>query len=181
MAWMKNHGMIPMERDRVYNWVVEHLDKCYRVCSYDLDSKKLGIAYGHCCFFVSIVWDARTKLFSLMQGSDGVHTRFYEYAHKNKYTEFLVEWIKETPWIPVLVDEAVSDDGVFLNFKWSDHYWSYGCSILESKRESIKNAVEDLEELGGSIHPNKKYVVRSRIEIGGRRTATIREWIPKRS
>ena len=21
MAWMKEHGMIPMERDRVYNWV----------------------------------------------------------------------------------------------------------------------------------------------------------------
>lgn len=181
MSWMKNHGMIPMERDRVYNLVVEHLDKCYRVCSYDLDSKKLGVAYGHCCFFVSIVWDARTKLFSLTQGSDGVHTRFYEYAHKNKYTEFLDEWIKETPWIPVLVDEAVSDDGVFLNFKWRDRYWSYGCSILESKRESIKNAVEDLKSSGGSIHPNKKYVVRSRIEIGGRRTATIREWIPKRS
>lgn len=181
MAWMKEHGMIPMERDRVYNWVVKHLDKCYRVCSYDPDSKKLGVAYGHCCFFVSIVWDSRTKRFSLHHGADGVHTEFYEYADKNKYTEFLDEWIKETPWIPVLVDEAVSDDGVFLNFKWSDHYWSYGCSILESKRESIKNAVEDLEELGGSIHPNKKYVVRSRIEVGGRRTATIREWIPKRS
>lgn len=71
--------------------------------------------------------------------------------------------------------------GVFLNFNWRDCYWSYGCSILESKRESIKNALEDLEKSGGSVSPNKKYVVRSRIEKGGRRTATIEEWTPKRS
>lgn len=54
--------------------------------------------------------------------------------------------------------------GVFLNFNWRDCYWSCGCSILESKRESIKNALEDLEKSGGSVSPNKKYVVRSRIE-----------------
>ena len=181
MNWMSDHGMIPMEKDRVYDWIVKHLDKCYRVSSYDPDSKKMGVMYGHCCFFISIIWDARTKRFSLTQGADGVHSKYYEYASKNKYTEFLDEWIKETPWIPVLVDEAVTDDGVFLNFERRDCYWSYGCSILESKRESIKNALEDLEKLGGSIDPKKKYVVRSRIENGGRRTATIREWIPKRS
>lgn len=181
MEWMKNHGMTPMEKDRIYDWVTRHMDKCYRVSSYDTDGKRIGVMYGHCCFFVSILWDARTKRFSLTHGSDGVHSKFYKYVENHKYTEFLDEWLKETPWIPVLVDEAVSCDGVFLNFERRDCYWSYGCSILESKRKTVKNGLEDLEKLGGTVEPGKKYVVRAKISLGGRRTCMIREWIPKKS
>ncbi len=176
--WMNEHNMKPIEKDRVYDWILNHINKCYRVCSYDEYSKKLGVMYGHCCFFVCIIWDARTKRFSLTQGADGIHSKYYEYAEKHKYTEFLDEWLKETPWIPVLVDKAVSNDGVHLNYERRECVWSYGCNILNSKRESVKNGLEDLEKLGGSIDPKKKYIVRMAIS-NGRCSSTIREWIPK--
>ena len=180
VEWMKEHGMVPMEKDRIYDWIVKHIDKCQRVCSYDESKNRLGVQFGHCCFFVCVIWDARTKRFSLSQGSDGIHEEFYQYVEKHQYAEFLEKWSREVPWIPVLVDEAVSGDGVFLNFERRGCYWSYGCSILGSKRDAVKNGVEDLEKLGGSINPKKKYVVRFRVDEGNKRiTSTIREWIPK--
>lgn len=78
----------------------------------------------------------------------------------------------------MLVDEAVSNDGVHLNYERRECVWSYGCNILNSKRESVKNGLEDLEKLGGSIDPKKKYIVHMAIS-NGRRSSTIREWIPK--
>ena len=143
----------------LYNWIVEHADKCSAIeydhyCGLGEDT----LHYGMCCFVFYLEWNYLHRCWQLSHGTENTRDSIFHPLWKMP-VEYLNSMLERSEYIPVLMEKRYDDLNWTTISDWNSHDWVVGQNIIESKNPDVMREYARLKEAGFGVNPKGKYFI----------------------
>lgn len=160
LEWVKKNRKPVRDEDMVlYNWIIEHADKCYGVeyDHYNVIGEE-SLHYGMCCLVFYLSWNYQHRCWEIEYGSESTKDSIFHPLWKQP-VEYLNSMLEVSEYIPVMVEKRYDTFDWATISDWDCQDWVCGQNIIDSKKPDVMREYARLKEAGFGVNPKGKYFI----------------------